>query len=172
MLLIYFLHYRSNSRKANGENPAVVTSWKNNIRKYFPYNKETVMGQKYQEKTISPKNKKKEETETKKVRLEDTSRHLWLINYGLPSPWSFPSRSGILLHAVVQSWLYLQRSSISPRNVPPLVPPSCAIPPCPAVVHWSALVPKAMRSSTRHVIHPFYCPPTQHKHPKQDPPPA
>ena len=48
--------------------------------------------------------------------------------FRLFSPRSFPSRSGILLHADVQPWLSLQRS-ISPRNVPPLVPPSCAIPP-------------------------------------------
>ena len=33
--------------------------------------------------------------------------------YRLSSPWSFPSRSGIQLHAVVQSWLSLQRS-VSP----------------------------------------------------------
>ena len=33
--------------------------------------------------------------------------------FGLSSPWSFPSRSGIPLHAVVQPWLSLQRS-ISP----------------------------------------------------------
>ena len=30
--------------------------------------------------------------------------------FRLSSPWSFPSRSGIQLHAVVQSWLSLQRS--------------------------------------------------------------
>ena len=50
--------------------------------------------------------------------------------FGLSSPWSFPSRSGIPLHAVVQPWLSLQRS-ISPWTVPPLVPPCCAIPPRP-----------------------------------------
>ena len=44
--------------------------------------------------------------------------------FGLSSPWSFPSRSGIRLHDVVQPWLPLQRS-ISPRNVPSLVPPCC-----------------------------------------------
>ena len=46
---------------------------------------------------------------------------------GLSSPWSFPSRLAMPLHAVVQPWLSLQRS-ISPWNVPPLVPPSWAIP--------------------------------------------
>ena len=30
--------------------------------------------------------------------------------FGPSSPWSFPSRSGVLLHAVVQPWLFLQRS--------------------------------------------------------------
>ena len=30
--------------------------------------------------------------------------------FGLSSSWSFPSRSGIRLHAVVQPWLSLQRS--------------------------------------------------------------
>ena len=33
--------------------------------------------------------------------------------FGLSSPWSFPSRSAIPLHAVVQPWFFLQRS-ISP----------------------------------------------------------
>ena len=54
------------------------------------------------------------------IRLEDrSSRHMLLINYGertstepacfgLSSPWSSPSRSDILLHAVVQPWLSLQ----------------------------------------------------------------
>ena len=78
---------------------------------------------------------------------------------GLSSPWSFPSRSGIPLHAVVQPLFFLQRS-ILPRNVPPLVlrhfPSSWA-----AVVHWSALMPKALRSSRKHPIHSFSWPPTQ-----------
>ena len=52
--------------------------------------------------------------------------------FGLSSPWSFPSRSGIPLHAVVQSWFFLQRS-ILPWNVPPLVLPFCAIPPRPGL---------------------------------------
>ena len=30
--------------------------------------------------------------------------------FGLSSPWSFPLRSGIPLHAVVQLWFFLQRS--------------------------------------------------------------
>ena len=33
--------------------------------------------------------------------------------FGLSSPWSFPSRSGIRLHVIVQPWFSLQRS-ISP----------------------------------------------------------
>ena len=32
--------------------------------------------------------------------------------FGLSTPWSFPSRSGIPLHAVVQPWLSLQRSTV------------------------------------------------------------
>ena len=31
-----------------------------------------------------------------------------------------------------------------------------------AVVHWSALMPKALRLSRKHPIHPFSCPPTEH----------
>ena len=30
-----------------------------------------------------------------------------------------------------------------------------------AVIHWSALIPKALRSSRKHPIHYFSCPPTQ-----------
>ena len=58
-----------------------------------------------------------------------------------------------------------------------------------AVVHWSALIPKALRSSKKHPIHSFPWPPTQpappttspnithlqsrcHKSRKQDPPPS
>ena len=48
--------------------------------------------------------------------------------FGLFSSWSFPSRSVIRLHAVVQLWLSLQRS-VSPRNIPPLVLLFCAISP-------------------------------------------
>ena len=33
--------------------------------------------------------------------------------FGLPSPWSFPSRSDILLHAVVLPWLSLPQSILS-----------------------------------------------------------
>ena len=62
---------------------------------------------------------------------------LWQANqhepacFGLSSYWSFPSRSGILLHDVVQPWLSLQRS-ISLSNVPPLIPP--LIPPSYAIL--------------------------------------
>ena len=52
--------------------------------------------------------------------------------FGLPSPWSFPSRSDQLLHAVVLPWLSLPRS-ISSWKIPPLVLPSCAIPPRPGL---------------------------------------
>ena len=48
--------------------------------------------------------------------------------FGLFSSWSFPSCSGIRLHAAVQLWLSLQRS-VSPRNIPPLVLLFCAISP-------------------------------------------
>ena len=56
--------------------------------------------------------------------------------FGPSSSWSFPSRSGIPLHAVVQPWFSLCvcvffQWSISPWNIPPLVLPSCAIPPRP-----------------------------------------
>ena len=54
------------------------------------------------------------------------------ICFRLPSPWSFLSRSGIGVHAVVQPRLPLQRS-ISPWNVPPLDPPFCAIAPRPGL---------------------------------------
>ena len=78
-------------------------------------------------------------------------------SFGLSFLCSFPSRSGIPLHAVVQPWLSLQRS-ILPWNVPPLVlrhsPSSWA-----AVVHWSTLMPKALRSSRKHPIHSFPAPP-------------
>ena len=47
--------------------------------------------------------------------------------FGLSSRWSFPSRSGIRLHAVIPPWLPLQRS-ILPLNLPPLVPPFYVIP--------------------------------------------
>ena len=48
--------------------------------------------------------------------------------FGLSSSWSFPSRSGIPLRAVVQPWFILQRF-ILPWNVPPLVLPFCVTPP-------------------------------------------
>ena len=47
--------------------------------------------------------------------------------FGIPSPWSFPSCSGIRLYPVVHPWLSLQRF-ISSWNVQPLVPPSCSFP--------------------------------------------
>ena len=81
--------------------------------------------------------------------------------FELSSPWSVSSRFDIRLHAVVQPWLSLQRS-ILPRNVPSLVTPFCAIPPRPGLaVHWSALIPKALRSSRKHLIYSFSWPPTQ-----------
>ena len=52
--------------------------------------------------------------------------------FGLPSPWSFPSRSNILLYAVVLPWLSLPRS-ISSLKISPLVSPSYAIPPRPGL---------------------------------------
>ena len=48
-------------------------------------------------------------------------------SFGIPSPWSFPSRSGIRLHPVVHPWHSLQRF-ISSSNFQPLVPPSCSFP--------------------------------------------
>ena len=68
-------------------------------------------------KTKQKQNKRNARERQHDIRSEDTSsRHSWLIiNYvwranqhghtcfGLSSPWFFPSRLGILLHAVVQS---------------------------------------------------------------------
>ena len=52
--------------------------------------------------------------------------------FGLSSPWSFPSRSNILLHALTQLWIFLQQS-VTPGNVLSLVPPSCSISPRPGL---------------------------------------
>ena len=76
--------------------------------------------------------------------------------FGLSSPRSFPSRSGIPLHAVAQPWFFLQRS-VLPWNVPPLVLPFCAIPPRPGPQsstgrRWCR---KLLRSSRKHPIHSF-----------------
>ena len=64
---------------------------------------------------------------------EDTSsRHLWLVNYGQrTSPntialgypllaWSFSSRSGILLQAVIHSKIFLQRGQFRHETFRPL----------------------------------------------------
>ena len=77
--------------------------------------------------------------------------------FGLSSHWSFPSRSGIPRHAVVQPRLSLQRTIHFAMK--------CSAP-CfavlrhshsswAAVVHWSALMPKALKSS-RKQPHPLF----------------
>ena len=135
--------------------------------------------------SMKAKRRKRNETPEKgnvaSTRPEDTSSlRLWLIDYGgrsststlafgISSPWSFPSRSSIRLHAVVQTWLYLQRS-VRHETFRPLFrrlrhsPSSWA-----AVVHWSALIPKALWSSRRHPIHYISCPPTQPAPPTSSP---
>ena len=78
--------------------------------------------------------------------------------FGLPSPWSFPSRSDKLLHAVVLPWLYMPRF-ISSRKIPPLVLPSYAIPPRPGLRSSTCRGGcRKLRSSRRHPIHSFSCP--------------
>ena len=64
--------------------------------------------------------------------------HKWWVNqyelacFGLPSPWSFPSRSGMFLHALMLPWLSLPRSTSSWKT-PPLVWLSYTIPPRPGL---------------------------------------
>ena len=78
--------------------------------------------------------------------------------FGVSSPWSFPSRSGIRLRVIVQPWLSLQRPILRHS------PSSWA-----AVIHWSALMPKALRWSRKYLIHSFSWLPTQPAPPTSSP---
>ena len=74
--------------------------------------------------------------------------------FRLPSPWSFPSRSGIRLYAVVQPWLSLHAAIHFAMEC--CAPCSAVLRHSPSswatVVHWSVLMPKALRSSRKHPI--------------------
>ena len=89
--------------------------------------------------------------------------------FGLFSSWSFPSRSGIPLHAAVQPWLSLQRS-ISPWNVPPLFRRYA---PFPLVLGCSRPLVGVGAESSEVVqetpIHSFSWPPTQPAPPANSP---
>ena len=80
--------------------------------------------------------------------------------FRLPFPWPFPSRSCILLHAVVSALAssaaihFAMKCSAPCSAVLRHYPSSWA-----AVVHWSAFMPKALRSSKKHPVHSFSCPP-------------
>ena len=114
--------------------------------------------------------------------------------FGLSSHWSFPSRSGIPLHAVVQPRFFLQRS-ILPWNVPPIVLPFCDIPPRPGLQSYTGrrwcrklrgrpgntpstlfLAPHTARAphhlSEHHTLRQSRILHARHKSRKQDPPPA
>ena len=82
---------------------------------------------------------------------------------GLPSSWSFVSRSGIHTTACRSPALafssaihFLMKCSAPCSAVLGHFPSSWA-----AAVHWSALMPKALRSSRKHPIQSFSWPPTQ-----------
>ena len=83
--------------------------------------------------------------------------------FGLSSSSSFPSRSGIPLHAVYSPALLFSATIHFAMKCS--APCSAALRHSPsswaAVVHWSALMPKALRSSRKHPIHSFSWPPTQ-----------
>ena len=90
------------------------------------------------------------------------------VCFGLFSHWSFSSRSGIPLYAVVRPWLSLQRTAHSAIQCS--APCSAVLRHSPssgaAVVHWSALMPKALRSS-RKQSHPlFFLVPHATRHPQ------
>ena len=131
---------------------------------------------------------------------EDTSsRHLWLVNKGERTSTSPLALGYPLLGPSRRVWASLAFSAAihfvmklsTPRSVVLRHSPSSWI----AVVHWSALMPKALRSSRKHPIHPYFflAPRTaraphqfaehhalrqsrilhaRHRSRKQDPPPA
>ena len=118
------------------------------------------------------------------------------VCFGRSSHWSFSLRSGIPLYAVVRPWPSLQQTNHSAMKCSTLCsavlrysPSSWA-----AVIHWSALMPKAVRSSRKQPHPLFFLVPhatrnphhfsehhalrqsrilhARHKPRKQDPPPA
>ena len=99
---------------------------------------------------------------------------LWQANqpkhacFGLYSPYSFPSRSDILLHAVQASPGCLCSDPFRHETFLPLFRRLATFPltmTWAAVVYWSALIPKALRSSRRHPIHFFPALHARHKNP-------
>ena len=83
--------------------------------------------------------------------------------FGLFSPWSFPSLSGVRLRAcrstalAFSAAIHFAMKCYAPCSaVVRHFPSSWA-----AVVHRSTLMPKALRSSRKHLIHSFSWPPTQ-----------
>ena len=106
-------------------------------------------------------------------RPEDTSsRHLWLVNKGEPtstSPLTLAILS-LILHVTFghitacrspaltfSAAIYFAMKCSAPCSAVLRHPPSSWA----AVVHWSALMPKAPRPSRKHPIHYFFWPPTQ-----------
>ena len=81
--------------------------------------------------------------------------------FGLSSPRSFLSRAGIPLYCTTALTFsaeihFAMKCSAPCSAVLRHHPPSWA-----AVVHWSTLMPKALKSSRKHPIHSFSWPPTQ-----------
>ena len=134
------------------------------------------------------------------IRPEDTSsRHLWLINYGKrtsTSPLALAILSLVLPVIITVGHTTACRSSALAFSAAIHFAMKCSAP-CSAVlrhspsswaavVHWSALMSKALRSSRKHPIHSFSCPPTlrtssfrqsrilhvRNKPREQDPPPV
>ena len=81
--------------------------------------------------------------------------------FGISFPLSFPSRSGVPLHVVVQPWVPLQRS-IFHEILRPLFCRSASF-------SQSVLMPKTLRSSREHPIRSFSYPPTQPAPPTNSP---
>ena len=105
-------------------------------------------------------------------RAEDTSsRHLWLVNKGertstsplaLGCPLLGPSRHVPAYHCMPSSLGFLCNDPFRHVMFRPLFCRSASFPSSwGAVVHWLALMPKALRSSRKHPIHSFPWPPTQ-----------
>ena len=83
-----------------------------------------------------------------------------LACFGLSSPWFFPSRSGIPLHAVAQHFGFLCSDPFHHEMFRPLFRRSA---PFPLVLGCSRPLVgvDALRSSRKHPIHSFFWPPTQ-----------
>ena len=82
---------------------------------------------------------------------------LWRANqrepdsFGLFSPWSFPSRSGILVYCISTAIYFAMKRSAPCSAVLRHFPSSWA-----AVVPWSMLMPKALRLSRKHPNQLFF----------------